>query len=663
MAGCAIQDNVELIRGIFDLCDASGDGFITAEKAVEIGDELHPAEADRVRSLVAGVAADGLVSFDSVVEFLEPLGSLLKGEDSRRKLELGWKRMREDSRQHWIQSKHLRRPQLLSEPVTIEGLYKAAKSSAGGLLTRSKLEPLIAALSPQLSQRERRRVVSIVRTDASGSVPLSEIVAILGQAPEHYNSTASAASSGARGTPSPLALNHEPPPAPPPTFDARHPQFSPRTPSLPLSQPSEAKYRVDGAFGGTVAMRHDVSPKSDSSCRDEYQYLRLVQAGGVGTPTHAAYYSSDVSGRRAESRGPAAGESSDGVQELLRRCESLDEGPGGGEGVAALLRENDELRGWVERLRLQLNAVATLKADRAPASPGIEERCAELEAMLAACRADRNAAAEAHAAEKAAFEAEVHALSAIAHRSPPPPDKRDQPPAPHPSAGSKAEGTVPDRALKQHHEALRQEAAEALQPGGYQRSVIYQLVTSYDELVVSYDKRLADTRSRLHQHVRRVQQAEAEFIRLASTVGHPAGRIGDKRRDPRQQGGPVPPAHDPASPEQRALRSLLADFPDRPSVQAHPEKLLAALGQLQDAMALMANINRSRSNSPCTKSVTPSNARRSGRSGGSFSPDSRGRRVAYDNLTGYFQRLLASTGQLLQCPNVPPEFLRDQMRE
>ena len=78
--------------------------------------------------------------------------------------------------------------------------------------------------------------------------------------------------------------------------------------------------------------------------------------------------------------------------------------------------------------------------------------------------------------------------------------------------------TMKERNLQEQHLTLRNQAAYAMQPHAYEPSSIYRLITAYDELVLSYDGRLAETRRKLHQHVRRVQQAETEFVRLASSV-------------------------------------------------------------------------------------------------------------------------------------------------
>eukprot|EP01059_Diplonema_ambulator_P004741 TRINITY_DN14482_c0_g1_i1.p1 TRINITY_DN14482_c0_g1~~TRINITY_DN14482_c0_g1_i1.p1 ORF type:complete len:488 (+),score=66.04 TRINITY_DN14482_c0_g1_i1:52-1515(+) len=429
-SGCPVEDNAELVKELLDLNDVTGNGYNTSNKVAEVCREVMPGDDEKIRYLIKAVADEDLLDERALVSVLKSLCFAVPGGVLRAKLCKVIDRLRGEQRERWLENPRVGH---LNEEATVKGLYTAALNNAGGALTRAKLEPLVAALMPNLTRRDRKKAMKIMKGDPHTHViPIDEIKLILEHAPQEAASP--------------------------------HPTYT------PSEDPQHVEVRAD---------HHTDRP---------------------GTYKDHMMGSTQLQG---------------------------------------LLRENEELRACTKRLREQLEIVTQLKVRSTENQTGLEERCAGLESELAGCRAEVKELKSANVmmgealgeAERAKVELgmEVEGLRQRLEEMP--------------------RKVVGNKSLCERHQMLRDEAAEAMQPYAYEPHVMYRLVTEYDSLVVCYDKKLHETKSRLHQHIRRVQQAETEFIRLASTVTNP---------------------HPPLGP--------------------NTAKLPLALEQLQDAMVLMSKI-------------------------------------------------------------------------
>ena len=93
----------------------------------------------------------------------------------------------------------------LTQDVTVVGLYNAAVAASGGKLKRSRLEPLVAALVPQLAQKDRRKIVNIVSEEEDGSISLPAIKLLLERCSSQGNTKSTPISSV---VPSPVMTYH-----------------------------------------------------------------------------------------------------------------------------------------------------------------------------------------------------------------------------------------------------------------------------------------------------------------------------------------------------------------------------------------------------------------------------------------------------------------------
>eukprot|EP00754_Rhynchopus_humris_P010841 Rhum_TRINITY_DN14179_c20_g1::Rhum_TRINITY_DN14179_c20_g1_i1::g.72400::m.72400 len=176
--GCPVEDNLDVVRELFELCDSIGNGFITVGKASDFGSRILPGDTDRVQVLAQRAAEGDLVTFDAAVRFLKALCFSFPAAAFREELWQALVAMREEQRAAWMSAEVADAP--TTERGMAAGLYNAASArSEGGRLTRTRLEPLVAAMAPHLSHKERRKVVNFARCDASGVVPLREILSLL----------------------------------------------------------------------------------------------------------------------------------------------------------------------------------------------------------------------------------------------------------------------------------------------------------------------------------------------------------------------------------------------------------------------------------------------------------------------------------------------------
>eukprot|EP01060_Flectonema_neradi_P015300 TRINITY_DN21958_c0_g1_i1.p1 TRINITY_DN21958_c0_g1~~TRINITY_DN21958_c0_g1_i1.p1 ORF type:complete len:624 (+),score=132.95 TRINITY_DN21958_c0_g1_i1:38-1909(+) len=582
-------------RELFDLCDATGNSFVTNDKAIEIAMAMC-SDGQLIHDSVRDMEVEGLVNFEGFQNILRKLGV------AEPKLIETLHTMRSQARSRWLQTNGSPTKLDFTEDVTVQGLYNAAVAASGGKLRRSRLEPLVAALVPQLTQKDRRKIVNIVEEEEDGSIQLSSIRILLERCgtgrstPVHSAQPSSAVPYYC--APDPLIQQERAIlSATPGSEYASQPTMS-RSP-LPTNDCSGAVNQLlaENAELKRMVTNNQQDPNCVHAILSENEMLRKrLDKNDYSEPDTSLMRENMVLRRQQAAEGSNNSLLAAENDELRRQVEILSRGNAhvdadnqlahqqnnilrqqvaqGQQSHDSVLRENEELKQQNARLREQLQEattqISTLSAEavyksqarmeslnllQQPKSEGLEERLAELEHEVAEARAGnlRNQGVydelehvkrslEESQTKNISLESEVTMLQ----------DKLSLSESRSPESHIKGGQTMKERSLQEQHLTLRNQAAYAMQPHAYEPASIYRLITAYDELVLAYDRRLSETRRKLHQHVRRVQQAETEFVRLASSV------------DPQRPPSPPPP------------------------VGHHTAKLPQALQQIQEAITMLA---------------------------------------------------------------------------
>eukprot|EP00756_Hemistasia_phaeocysticola_P051503 Hpha_TRINITY_DN26680_c0_g1::TRINITY_DN26680_c0_g1_i1::g.86063::m.86063 len=553
-----VDAHLRLAQEMFDLCDTGG-LEIGRGDVIAVGLGVHPdAGGERVEALFKQIDRNerDALQYEEFLIFLRALCFAQGEEEFQSRAAAVLADIRAEKRAVFVSHREygLQLGSLASQDQTVTEKWRRSRECGGGRLYRDGFSAVVAAAAPEISPRRRAEVVRLAATDACGEVPLAECAMM-------------------------IALARVPP-----------------RPPLAVT--------VEEAQAGAEAARQ----------RAEY---------------------------------------AEGQIESMRDRDAQ---------IEALLRENEELRLCSERLRAQLQA-ATRQAEflaaqaacqstkisyqsqyesiqrietddvRRAALEVSDQRVSELEQELSQCRmqlhdAEGRAAmqrqtrfdAETDAkyaqGELGTLRAEVQALQDYVERTP---GGREWL-----SSGEWASGRTKacrnaDQELAARRIRLGEEgqvlfsAGRAFDRGAYQR-----LLNSHEELEIRYEQRLAETRRRLHQNMRRVKKAEEEFTRVAILqqqqipIPAPAPKSSSPRsvqRSPRPsplskrpspspqragsiRRGPLPPRASPSPPPKNPAPlpppPVDSPTPRQRSVGGEAEvDLPLALSELKDALALL----------------------------------------------------------------------------